>query len=152
MGLSWFNLICFYNNQPQQKIHAIDKARQRAVPVTCVWQKNYTFVKYISGSARWSLRCKNTYNPTENVWQVQLIGKPLALFFFSREFKYFLILQKNTVGGEKLDVMLKKCEYEEVSWFNHTHQLSPTHLLIHCPAMGWQRETEEKSEKTPGLR
>lgn len=84
--------------------------KDRNVPVTYVYQKNFTSTKYISRSARWSLRCKNTYYPTENLWQVQLTGKPLALFFFSREFRYFLVLLKNTVRGEQLDVVLKECE------------------------------------------
>lgn len=103
-----------------------------------------------SRSARWSLRCKNTYYPTENMWQVQLTGKPLALFFFSREFKRFLILLKNTVGDEKLDVILKKHECEELPWFNHIHQLSPRHLFTHCLTMGWQRESRVKVRKILG--
>lgn len=44
--------------------------------------------------------------------QVQLTGKLLALFFFSREFRPFLVLLQNAVRGEQLDVVLKQCECE----------------------------------------
>lgn len=63
-------------------------------------------------SARWTLRCKNTYYPTGNVSQVQLTGKLLALFFFSREFRPVFVLLENVVRGEWLDVVLKQCERE----------------------------------------